>query len=82
MLFENCILCLALGAVNERANVSGRSDTRPRKKTWIWSAQSKTDVLEVILRVLPYLGERRSAKAKELLQLIEARGYENRTNRS
>jgi hypothetical protein len=58
-------------------NMSGRKDTRARKATWIWSAQKKAGVLEVILRVLPYLGERRAAKAKELMVSIEERGYEN-----
>ena len=67
-----------VGSVNIRANVSGRNDHRRRKATWIWSAQSKRDVLEVILRVLPYLGERRKAKAKELLASIEERGYESK----
>ena len=33
------------------------------------------DVLEVVLRVLPYLGERRAEKAKELLNSVEERGY-------
>lgn len=66
-----------VGTVNARRNMSGRKDTRARKATWIWSAQKKSDVLEVILRVLPYLGERRAAKAKELMVSIEERGYEN-----
>lgn len=66
-----------VGTVNVRRNMSGRKDTRARKATWIWSAQKKSDVLEVILRVLPYLGERRAAKAKELMVSIEERGYEN-----
>jgi hypothetical protein len=66
-----------VGTVNARKNMSGRKDTRARKATWIWSAQKKADVLEVILRVLPYLGERRAAKAKELMVSIEERGYEN-----
>ena len=65
-----------VGSVNLRTNTSGRVDRRKRKPTWIWSAQSKTDAIEVILRVLPYLGERRMAKAKELLSSIEERGYE------
>ena len=64
-----------VGSVNLRANTSGRIDRRVRKPTWIWSAQSKNDVLEVVLRVLPYLGERRAAKAKELLNSVEERGY-------
>ena len=66
-----------VGTVNVRANMSGRRDVRTRKQTWIWSAQKKSDVLEVILRVLPYLGERRTIKAKELLASVEERGYEN-----
>lgn len=64
-----------VGSVNLRSNTSGRVDRRTRKPTWIWSAQSKNDVLEVVLRVLPYLGERRAEKAKELLNSVEERGY-------
>ena len=45
------------------------------KTMWAWQVQNKVGVLEVILRVLPYLGIRRTAKAKELMNHIETRGY-------
>lgn len=66
-----------IGTVNLRANIHGRRDTRNRKPTWIWSVQSKIGVLEVIIRVLPYLGNRRRVKAQELLQHIENVGYDD-----
>ena len=65
-----------VGTVIKRPNTSGRNDRRVRKPTWIWSVQNKTGQLEVLLRVMPYLGMRRLAKAKELLKSIEERGYE------
>lgn len=64
-----------VGTVNVRLNMSGRRDTRKRKQTYIWSVQNKIGILEVILRVLPYLGHRRKTKALELLKHIEEVGY-------
>lgn len=66
-----------VGTVNLRLNKAGRRTDSVRKPTYIWSVQNKTAVLEVLLRVMPYLGERRLAKAKQLLNNIEGRGYEN-----
>ena len=56
-----------VGRVNKRENTTGRADKRPRKVSWIWSVQSKPEVIEVINKVLPFLGERRKAKCRELL---------------
>lgn len=66
-----------VGTINERLNISGRRDTSKRKPSYIWSVQNKQGVLEVLLRVMPYLGERRLQKAKELLHNVEERGYES-----
>lgn len=59
-----------VGTVNIRQNVTGRSDKRPRKVSWIWSVQNKTGVRSVLEAVLPYLGDRRTKKAKELLECM------------
>jgi len=69
---------MGVGTVNLRLNKSGRRSDSIRKPTWIWSVQNKTDVLEVLLRVMPFLGDRRLAKAKQLLANIEERGYANK----
>lgn len=62
-----------VGTVNVRENTKGRSDTRPRKKTWIWSVQNHAGIEKVCQCVLPYMGERRSAKIKELLEYVESK---------
>lgn len=60
-----------VGTVNIRENTKGRTDFRPRKKTWIWSVQNHVGIEKVCQYVLPYMGERRSAKIKELLEYVE-----------
>lgn len=64
-----------VGTVKVRLNTSGRIDTRKRKPTYIWSVQNKLGILEVLLRVMPYLHSRRLEKASELLAHIETVGY-------
>lgn len=70
-------LIFGVGTVNLRLNKNNRRTDSVRKPTWIWSVQNKQHVLEVLLRVMPYLGSRRLEKAKELVTNIEERGYEN-----
>jgi hypothetical protein len=65
-----------VGTVVTRENTSGRKDKSIRKVSYIWSVQNKKGIAEVLLRVMPYLGERRLAKAKEMFAQIEERGYE------
>ena len=65
-----------VGTVVVRENTTGRKDGRIRKVSYIWSVQNKKGIVEVLLRVMPYLGERRLAKAKEMFAQIEERGYE------
>ena len=54
---------------------------KPKKETnkplWEWSLYKQADVAVVILKILPYLGVRRSAKAKELLAYIDSRKKPN-----
>lgn len=54
---------------------------KPNKETdkplWEWSLYKQADVETVILKILPYLGVRRSAKAKELLAYIDSRKKPN-----
>lgn len=62
-----------VGTVNVRENTKGRTDSRPRKKTWIWSVQNHAGIEKVCQYVLPYMGERRSLKIKELLDYVESK---------
>lgn len=64
-----------VGNINYSDNVRSRKDSSKRKPTYIWSVQSKSGCMEVLLRVMPYLGERRLRKASEMLESIEKRGY-------
>lgn len=54
---------------------------KPNKETnkplWEWSLYKQADVEAVIFKILPYLGIRRSAKAKELLAYIDSRKKPN-----
>ncbi len=59
-----------LGSVLLRPNIAGRVDRRQRKPTYIWSVQNKAGVKRVCDAVLPYMGKRRSAKIKQLLEYI------------
>lgn len=42
--------------------------TPPRKRYWRWSVQSKDDVLVVLGLLFPFLGERRAARAAEVIE--------------
>lgn len=47
------------------------------KQAWVWQVYRQNDVETIIYKVLPYLGIRRSAKAKELLAYIDSRKKPN-----
>lgn len=47
-----------------------RNDGRSRQNTWIWSVQNHDGVFAVLTEVMPWLGQRRKAKALELLEYI------------
>lgn len=56
---------LKVGRINYRA-------ARPnRKPSWILSIQKQQDIFDTLIRVMPYLGERRLEKAKELFNHLE-----------
>ena len=55
-----------VGTINTRK----RSDPR-RKPSWCWAVQNKTDIKTVLELIVPYLGIRRTAKVKELLQVCK-----------
>jgi len=54
---------------------------KPNKETnkplWEWRLYKKDDIETTIYKILPYLGIRRSAKAKELLAYIDSRKKPN-----
>lgn len=60
-----------VGSVSYRHNK--RKDGSIRKPTWIWSVQNHAGIEHVINSIMDYLGERRKAKAQELLDYIERR---------
>lgn len=62
-----------VGSVNHRPNISKRIDQRSRKPSWIWSVQNHEGIEMVLVLIYPFLSERRSKKAKELLEYIEQR---------
>lgn len=53
----------------------GRISQRPartnRKPTWLVSIQTQKDVFDTLIRIMPYLKERRLAKAKQLFNYLE-----------
>lgn len=62
-----------VGTVLIRENNKTRADTRPRKKTWIWSVQNHAGIKKVCEAVLPHMCERRTSKIKELLEYVESK---------
>jgi hypothetical protein len=62
-----------VGTVVLRKNISGRSDNRKRKQSYIWSSQKQKDVLFILKSILPYMGNRRSLKIIEMIKLLEER---------
>ena len=47
------------------------------KQAWEWRVTKQDDIETVIYKILPYLGIRRSEKAKELLAYIDSRKKPN-----
>lgn len=61
-----------VGHISKRLAMK-RKDGRSRKDTWIWSVQNHEGIKLVLESILPFLGQRRTSKAKELLEYIESR---------
>lgn len=55
--------------------VNFRPSRKNRKPTWIWSVQKKVDILEILLGIAPFMGQRRLEKISELMEHIENAGY-------
>lgn len=53
--------------------VSYRAPRRNRKETWIFSTQKQADVFDTLIKVMPYLGERRLDKTKQMFDYLENR---------
>lgn len=51
--------------------VSHREARPSRKPTWILTIQKQKDVFDTLIRVMPYLGERRLNKASKLFEYLE-----------
>lgn len=65
-----------VGTLHEHKHYGQRCDGQPYKPAWRWSVQNHAGIRYVIDRILPYLGERRSAKAIEILEYIKgAKGW-------
>ena len=57
------------GTVIARKN-DNRKDGCKRKPTWIWSVQNKNGVLSVLEAIRPFMGKRRSAKIKQIMEFL------------
>ena len=55
-----------VGSVCYRENI--RKDGRNRKPSWIWSVQSKKDIIFVLEQIYNYMGERRLAKIDTIMK--------------
>lgn len=69
-VIEHLYEVVAVGGVSlhHRAN-------RPKyKDCWAWQASARDDVIELLTLFLPWLGNRRTAKANEALELLRATG--------
>lgn len=51
--------------------VSYRAPRPTRKPTWILAIQKQQEVFDTLIRVMPYLGQRRLKKAQELFSYLE-----------
>ena len=59
---------LGVGNVNYRPS---RTSRKVSKESWILSIQRQKDVFDTLIRVMPYLGERRLTKAREMFDYLE-----------
>ena len=59
-----------VGVSHVRATHSS-NPLRGSKPQWRWFASSSTDVLRILRMFLPYLGERRTAKAQEAIARLD-----------
>ncbi len=55
-----------------------RNDRAQRKPTWIWSVNNHEGIALVLESVLPYLEQRRAAKAHEILEYIYSHASKGR----
>lgn len=60
-----------VGTVVQRLNISGRTDKRTRKQSWIWSVQNKAGILHVLKSIQPYMFQRRLIKINEIIKDLE-----------
>lgn len=54
-------------------NVVGPRIRPPRKPSWIWQVQKDQDIFDVLIKLAPYLGERRSIQAGQLFDFLEGK---------
>jgi len=67
-------IILRLKDVFSFGTIHVKSPKKPQHKVgWEWRLEKHSSIEEVINKVLPYLGKRRSSKAKELLAYIDSR---------
>lgn len=59
---------LEVGSICHRENK--RSDGRIRKHSWILSIQSQKDVLNTLIKVSPYMGNRRKDKIADMVEFL------------
>ena len=56
-----------LQRITNLGNIRKKSARGNSKETYLWSVQNKPGVKLICERILPYMGERRTAKMKEVL---------------
>lgn len=61
-------LCSVFGMGKVAAATARKEGHKP---IWRWSVYSKTDILRVLQRVEPYMGDRRGARVAEMLQKLK-----------
>jgi hypothetical protein len=62
--------------VGNVTKVNARPGGEQRYQVWRWACAARADVISVLERLLPYMGERRAAKARAaLLKLYETAGH-------
>lgn len=65
-VIERLYKIMGEGHVNKRDRGDG-----VRKVSWCWSVQDQQGIYNVCIRILPWLGERRTEKVNKLLETIE-----------
>lgn len=65
-IIERLKKIFGVGTICKRDRNDGK-----RKISWCWSVQNHAGIFEVLLRIRPYLGERRGEKVSEIIEDIE-----------